>query len=294
MVRIEVELYKPPVSPIFDGLPGYTMAKNHSFDINEFWTVVIPKPVQGTEQAKWIAPIPADSTFNIDTMGTDPLPATMQELLVASVCIKNYKHNPYTYKIHPPQGPTLGPVPESFPPIVRVPPPYLCRKLEEAVSGIGIWIVGLISAGANKLPTAPSGRETVFEPSDSIPGVEHAIRQPYIVLSDDSRPKYVTYYDCTGWNSEIEIMNLQNSEAECKITIYSRTGNTAWEQILSLKPQETKRILLDQYASQDEGLIVVEPVKSGWEFPTTLMIKRVSPWPFIIGRPQFVPFTRIP
>lgn len=294
MVSIEVELYKPPVSPIFEGLPGYTSAKNHNFDINEFWAVVIPKPEQGTEQATWIAPIPADITFNIDTMGTDPLPATMQEFLVASVCIKNYKHNPYTYKIKPPQGPTLGPVPESFPPIGGVPPLYLCRKLEEAVSGIGIWIVGLISAGANILPTAPPGREAVFEPSDSIPGVEHAIRQPYMLLSDDSRPKYVTYYDCTGWNSEIEIMNLQNSEAECKISMYSRTGNTVCEQILSLKPHETKRMLLDQYGPQDEGLIVVEPVKSGWEFPTTMRIIRAYPWPFHNCKQQFVPFTRIP
>lgn len=45
MVRIRVELYKGPVNPIFEYLPGYT---DEDLDPNQFWAVVIPKPKQGT------------------------------------------------------------------------------------------------------------------------------------------------------------------------------------------------------------------------------------------------------
>lgn len=287
-MKIRVELYKPPVNAIFNGLPGYGRASQYTFEKNEFWAVVIPEPKPGTPQADWIAPVPADATFPIATIGTQPLPASKEDFQVKSICIKGYKYNPYFYKIATPQGLVLGPVPVSRPPIGGE-APYLCRSLTPAIPGIGIWIVGLISDRATKLPSAPAGRETVFEPQDSVPGVEHATRQPFMVLGDDPRPKYVAYYDCTGWNSRIEVMNLQNSKAECLVTIFSRPGSPVWEKNLTLEPKETKRVNLDKYAPKNEGLIVVEPLEHGQEFPATLHIRKIR-----ARVPQFVPFTRIP
>lgn len=289
-MKIAVELYKPPVSSIFDGLPGYNQARQHNFKENDFWAIVIPEPKSGTPKAEWIAPVPADPTFPIRTMGTQPLPANKQEFQVKSICIKGYKYNPYFYNLQPPQGGILGPIPDPRPPIGGE-APLLCRSLTPMVPGIGIWIVTLKFDRANKLPRAPPGREAVFEAQDSVPGVEHATRQPFMILGDDPRPKYVAYYDCTGWNSTIEVMNLQNSRCECLVTLFGRSGFQVREMHLSLEPQETKRINLDSYTPRDEGLIVIEPFENGQEFPTTLIIRSSL---LRTTKPQFVPFTRIP
>lgn len=290
-LKVRIELYKPPVSEIFEGIPGYDSAHAHDFDENEFWAVVIPEPKPGTPEANWIAPVPRDASFPIDTLGTEPLPAGTEEFNVSSVCIKSYKYNPYIYKILPPKHPeALGPIPDPPPPPDIVPPFYWCREIAPPTSGIGIWVVALLPDKATKLPKAPPSREAVFEPHDSIPGERKPARQPYMILGDDPRPKYVAYYDCTGWNSIAEIMNLQRWKAECTVTVYSRLGYPVWEQSLVLNAKETKRIYLDKYAPRDEGLIVIEPLRHGWEFPSTLLIGRA----YRDLRPQFVPFTRIP
>ncbi len=260
---------------------------------------MIPEPKQGTPQADWIVPVHADANFSKDTLGTQPLPANTDEFNVTRMCIKGYKYNPYIYKVKPPLRESLGPIPDPSPSPADDPPYYWCRSITPPVSGIGIWVVGLISHCAQKLPVAPLGREAVFEPDDSILGEQHDWRQPYLILSDDPRPQYVSYYDCTGWNSIVEVMNLQHWTAECIITVYDRFGNSDWEQKLLLRSHETKRIYLDKHVPKNEGLIVVEPLKHGWDFPSILCI---APSKVPSGLPRikptqlqrFVPFIRVP
>ena len=117
-----------------------------------------------------------------------------------------------------------------------------------------------------------------------------------------ARPRYVSYYDCTDWNSNVEVMNLQDLDAKFIITLYRRNGSLVWQNTVATKPNETKRIQLDRYAPRDEGLVVVEPEKEGWEFPSMLCITNAKDilLPSGLGKitkthlQRFVPFIRVP
>ena len=106
-------------------------------------------------------------------------------------------------------------------------------------------------------------------------------------------PKYTSYYDCSNWNSSVEVMNLQNQRADYTITVFDRDGAHIWDDTRTLTPHETERIIIDSVArGRREGLVVVEPENEGDEFPSLLTIadegrhwKRGN---------RFVPFIRVP
>jgi hypothetical protein len=285
LVEIKVELYKPPVSNVFRHLPGYDSARRHVFSDGEFWAVVTPKPPPRSLQAKWIAPVPPDANFSIPTMGTEPLPFKMDDFLVSTICVKGYKYNPYLYKITAPSSQLVGSIPEAR--VVDESEPFFCRCFESSISGIGIWLVRLVRDRAIAFPEAPLGREAVFEPANNAPGVQHSARQPYMILSDDPHPKYVAYYNCSGWSSVVEVMNLQGWTAEFTVVLYSRTGFPLVRKTIKVKPHETKRLKLDSINPHYDGLIVIQPVKQGLEFPSTLILRKNRSY-------QFVPFIRVP
>jgi hypothetical protein len=120
-----------------------------------------------------------------------------------------------------------------------------------------------------------------------------------ILCGEGPRPQYVSYYDCTGWNSNVEVMNLQTYDASFIITLYRRDGTMVWRNTYNTKPHETKRIPLDRYAPRSEGLAIVEPENDGDEFPSMLCItnakvpaglERIK----ITELQRFVPFIRVP
>ena len=123
---------------------------------------------------------------------------------------------------------------------------------------------------------------------------------PFRVQCFDSgvRPLYVSYYDCEGWDSVVEVMNLQNDRATFIITVYHRTGNLVWQRVVNAAAHETKQIPLDSPAPRNKGLVIVAPRNDGDEFPSMLCITNESIPP---GLPitttqlqRFVPFIRIP
>jgi len=112
-------------------------------------------------------------------------------------------------------------------------------------------------------------------------------------------PKYVSYYSCAGWNSNVEVMNLQNRNAKFTITVYGRNGSRVWRETIAAEAHETKRIQLDDHAPRKEGLVVVEPAISGDEFPSMLCITSEKPPPGLGQKEitllqRFVPFIRVP
>jgi len=133
---------------------------------------------------------------------------------------------------------------------------------------------------------------------------------------ETATPRYVTYYDCTGWDSTVEVMNLQSYAAAFKITAYSRDGIIHWSNAYHPDAHETVNIPLDSKMPRHEGMVVVEPFKPGEEFPSVLKITnviRLQPVPdFDYRLPdvktltelfdyikrsvnmRFVPFTRVP
>lgn len=86
------------------------------------------------------------------------------------------------------------------------------------------------------------------------------------------KPQYVSYYDCSGWNSTVEIMNLQPFPASFRITNYSRDGQLYWEEVRNPNAHETIQISLDRKSPTHEGLVVVSPLEDGHEFPSMLII----------------------
>jgi hypothetical protein len=287
MVKLTVELYKGPIDKAFKDLPGYT---TNPLQPEEFWTVVIPKPKPGSPQETFLRPVPADAAWPIATMGTETLPENVTSFNVKQVCIKGYKYNPFFYYPKTPTGTLLGPIPDP-PPGLENQKPYYCLKVTPPAKGIGIWIVSLKLDMSTKLPFAPPGRNAVFEPADSVPGVRQNAKQPYLILNDEPRPRYIAFYDCTGWDSRVEIMNAQSEPGKCYIHAYSRSGEHYWSDTIKLAPHETVKVPLDAHVPRYEGKVVVEPFIDGWEFPSTLVMRtRV----FRQGVDQFIPFTRVP
>lgn len=117
-----------------------------------------------------------------------------------------------------------------------------------------------------------------------------------------TRPLYVSYYDCDGWNSNVEVMNIQNYRATFIITIYSRGGSQVYQANISANAHATKRLQFDTIDRRrpipTQGLVIVAPENDGDEFPSMLCITNESiPSSLPIKTTQlqrFVPFIRIP
>ena len=110
--------------------------------------------------------------------------------------------------------------------------------------------------------------------------------------------KYVSYWDCSNWNSDVEVMNLQDRRADYRITVYDRDGSAKWSDNRTLTPHETERLSLCEKISRGgkrEGLVVVEPgkeEKEDAEFPSLLTIcDEGRHWK---EGNRFVLFTRVP
>jgi hypothetical protein len=106
--------------------------------------------------------------------------------------------------------------------------------------------------------------------------------------------KYSSYWDASNWNSDVEVMNIQNRQAGYRITVYNRDGSERWQDTKSLTPHETENININSHipaGGRREGLVVVEPVEEGDEFPAILIIRGEGQH-YKEGN-RFVPFIRI-
>ncbi len=108
---------------------------------------------------------------------------------------------------------------------------------------------------------------------------------------EHARPLYITYFDCKNYVCNVEIMNVQSTEAKCIITAYGRPGLILWQDSLGLDPHATKRIQLNEKV-KGQGHVTVEPAELGHEFPSVMGFNIRRTW--ISMGTQFVPFTRVP
>jgi hypothetical protein len=84
---------------------------------------------------------------------------------------------------------------------------------------------------------------------------------------------YVCYYDCTGWQSEVEVMNLQGRKATYRLAVYDRTGAPLFDEERTLAGHQTERIYLNERVNGQEGKIVIMPADDeDDEFPAVLTI----------------------
>lgn len=104
--------------------------------------------------------------------------------------------------------------------------------------------------------------------------------------------KYVCYYDCTNWNSSVEIMNINNHPAMYELSLYRRNGSHITTHSATLNPHQTDRVVIDPLAGKDEGLAVVADPQNRLEFPSLLTICDEGR-NYKEGN-RFVPFIRVP
>jgi hypothetical protein len=108
--------------------------------------------------------------------------------------------------------------------------------------------------------------------------------------------KYVSYYDESGWDSLVEVMNIQNARADYQINVYDRDGSQYWQDRRTLTRFQTERIAIREKIpnrGQKEGLIVIEPVGgTNNDFPAMLIICAEGQ-DYKVGN-RFVPFIRVP
>lgn len=184
MNEVKLELYAPyhgGINPIFQNLPGYT---NAQLAANEYWAVCMPQPAMGSPEADWLASIPADANFPLDTLGTETLPPNTNQFIVSHACIAGGKYIPYIFHPVSPGGQLVGPIPE-FP--IYVTTIYCVSVTPPGPSGIGIWIVTLERYHATQQPVkAPDPRWTVFEPPVNTATVTRPWTQPYLILKGDT------------------------------------------------------------------------------------------------------------
>lgn len=82
---------------------------------------------------------------------------------------------------------------------------------------------------------------------------------------------YVCYYDCTGWQSEVEGMNLQGRKATYRLAVYDRIGVTRLDEERTLTGHQSERIRLNERVPGQEGKIVILPADDeDDEFPAVL------------------------
>lgn len=122
--------------------------------------------------------------------------------------------------------------------------------------------------------------------------------------------KYVTYYDCSGWRSLVEVMNADTKLGRFSIKAFHRNGSgPVFQETRVLKGHESTRVdvygWLDQHgyltpAGTTEGLVIVEPFPDphaeapmSLEFPAVLIICPKDEDDYYKYN-RFVPFTRIP
>jgi hypothetical protein len=104
--------------------------------------------------------------------------------------------------------------------------------------------------------------------------------------------KYVCYYDCTDWNSSVEIMNINDLRATYVLSLYRRNGSHITTHSATLYPHQTDRVEIDRLTEKNEGLVVVADRRNELEFPSLLTICDEGRH-FKEGN-RFVPFIRVP
>lgn len=77
--------------------------------------------------------------------------------------------------------------------------------------------------------------------------------------------KCISYWDCSNWNFTLEVMNMQDQNAQYTITVYDLGGSQRWKGVRSLAPYKTERINIDHVIPPEKrrgGLVIVEPSES--------------------------------
>jgi hypothetical protein len=90
-------------------------------------------------------------------------------------------------------------------------------------------------------------------------------------------------------------MNVQDKEAVCRVSVYSRRGSSVWRDEIKLGPHQTEQFRLNRIVKQNRvGMVTVAPMIAGYEFPSTLILTDKDGRDHRSDDPdQFVPFFRV-
>ena len=111
----------------------------------------------------------------------------------------------------------------------------------------------------------------------------------------EASPRYVSYFDCSSRVCEVVVMNVQDKEAVCRVSVYSRRGSSVWSDEIKLGPHQTEQFRLNRIVKQNRvGMVTVAPMIAGYEFPSTLILTDKDGRDHRSDDPdQFVPFFRV-
>jgi hypothetical protein len=70
---------------------------------------------------------------------------------------------------------------------------------------------------------------------------------------------YVCYCDCSGWSSDVEVINAQGRAAPYRLAVYDRSGGVLIDEERTLQPHQTERLKLNDRVDGSEGKILIQP-----------------------------------
>jgi hypothetical protein len=104
--------------------------------------------------------------------------------------------------------------------------------------------------------------------------------------------RFVSYFDCSGWESSLEVMNAQEGEGHFNLLAYSQDGKLLLNREHSIDGNATVRIKLNDDLAGHQGKIVLEPTaKEADAFPA-IMVHCPNGVDFKLGN-RFIPFTKL-
>ena len=105
---------------------------------------------------------------------------------------------------------------------------------------------------------------------------------------------YVSYYDCSGWESSIEVLNAQGEERAFALTAYGQDGGKLLSKTYALPAHATIRIKLNEQVelAGHQGKVAIESTGNASDQFPAIMTVCADGVDYKQGN-RFFPFTRL-
>lgn len=104
--------------------------------------------------------------------------------------------------------------------------------------------------------------------------------------------KFVSYFDCSGWESSIEVMNAQKDEKKFNLSAYAQDGKELLSQDHTISGRGTIRIKLNDHLRGHQGQVVIKHVENADDAFPAIMTLCADGEDYKLGN-RFFPFTRV-
>jgi hypothetical protein len=83
----------------------------------------------------------------------------------------------------------------------------------------------------------------------------------------------IAYYDCSNWDSSIEVMNPKGKEKSFRLCAYSQTGEELLKEEHKIAGHATLRVKLNERLAGHQGQVIVEHIDDDDdEFPAVMTL----------------------